>query len=113
MFEDCCDCRAEYIWVTSPICKMACTVKACTPEAGIKLPKAYCLKGQCLLAESAVGCTADKDCKKVDDCCYCMAVPTSTTPETCPNMCFINTCTGIGLANATPQCVGGTCRLVP
>lgn len=56
----------------------------------------------------------DKDCQKIDNCCDCLALPTSVAAPTC-NMgpCFVNTCVGQGLATAAVQCVGGTCKLVP
>lgn len=114
VFEDCCDCTAVFAWVSRPICKKMCFVTTCT-ALGFTKPTAYCAGGRCLLTEGGgASCVTDSDCQKVDNCCDCLALPTSVTAPTC-NMgpCFVTTCVGQGLSNAAVKCLSGTCKLVP
>jgi hypothetical protein len=114
VFEDCCSCQAVFTWENMPSCKMACTHKACTTKKALTQPEAYCLtaKGKCFLGDSAA-CSTDADCKLVNDCCSCMAVPVSVTPPNCPMTCLVDSCTSVGLQGATAVCLSGKCRLKP
>jgi hypothetical protein len=112
--EDCCSCNAVYAWENSPMCKMACNDKACKTKKALTQPEAYCLtaKGKCFLGDAAA-CSTDADCKLVNDCCSCMAVPVSVTPPNCTTNCLVDSCTGFGLQGATAVCKSGKCRLQP
>jgi len=110
--NDCCDCAA--LGGSVPPCSITtCKVSTCT-ALNVQQPIAACLKGHCLVESDApASCTADKDCKLVNDCCTCTALPATSTAPACAKMCLISTCVSWGLPAATAHCLGGKCRLVP
>jgi hypothetical protein len=55
-------------------------------------------------------CVDDADCTMVNDCCSCIAIPTTRQPPVCnvPE-CFAPTCTSLGNPSAMAACVVGHC----
>lgn len=113
-FEDCCTCRTHFAWETPASCKMACAVTKCK-EIGIDPKAAYCVQGRCKLTVDAPSCTTSADCRRIDDCCNCLALPNSVKGPTCPTgiNCLINTCAAHSLSGYKAACISGQCRLVP
>lgn len=110
VYNDCCMCEASKYDYYPPPCPAKCKQPQCD-GMGIHEPAAYCLAGQCLLENTLKGCTADSDCYKADDCCFCLALPKSVPFPPCAADCFVGRCTGLGLGKAVARCVGGRCRL--
>lgn len=55
-------------------------------------------------------CTADTDCKLVDDCCRCEAIKKSDTAPVCNQQCVQSKCSELALPQGTmPSCVAGRC----
>jgi hypothetical protein len=109
--NDCCTCEATKFLYSPAPCPATCLQPKCDAR-GIRKPDAYCLSGHCLLANTFNGCTKDSDCYKVNDCCFCLALPKTVPHPACPADCFVGACTSKGLQKATPACVKGICRLV-
>jgi hypothetical protein len=113
VFNDCCDCEAIPVSSNKPICKKFCLINTCE-SLGLKQPEASCVGGRCVITDRGTACTSDKDCKKVDNCCDCLALPTTVTTPFCGiKSCFVSTCTGLGLSKYNARCVQGVCRLAP
>lgn len=112
--NDCCDCEAFSANVSPPPCvDTSCKQPTCG-ALGIQQPIPSCLKGHCLvLSDAPASCSSDKECKVVDDCCTCTALPLAAQAPACQKMCLIDTCPSWGLGAATARCLGGLCRLVP
>jgi hypothetical protein len=114
VFTDCCSCKAVLTTENPGSCKMACTFPKCT-DWGISTPKAYCAAQKCLVGDGTPNqCTTDKDCRVVNDCCYCLGLPTAITPPKCSiKTCFVNTCTSMGFFKIVPtaKCIKGMCRI--
>lgn len=111
VFNDCCDCEAIPVKVNKPNCKKLCVISTCQ-SLGFKLPEAYCAGGRCLITDRGTSCKTDKDCKQVDNCCDCLALPVGVSAPVCNiNSCFVSTCTALGLTKLQPRCANGTCRL--
>ncbi len=112
LLNDCCTCRAYNPGTTVPVCPVTnCKQPTCGALA-IKNPGTYCLKGQCIVGDRGTACSADSDCKRVDNCCDCIAIPKGASAPNCPiKSCFVPTCTGKGLSTAKARCVSGYCRL--
>jgi hypothetical protein len=54
-------------------------------------------------------CADATDCKVVNDCCTCEALPNAETPATCSQTCFQDKCNELGTANKTAECIAGRC----
>jgi hypothetical protein len=109
--NNCCECNA-YLAGQVPPCPLPCMTKTCTQTLGLSNPEAICVKGHCLVNDSA-SCSGDADCKLIDDCCRCWAVASTVAIPPCSRMCLIDSCTSLGLSSAKAACVSGFCRLVP
>lgn len=110
--NDCCTCgagRTDYDGFPPP-CFAMCDQSRCSAW-GIAQPTAYCLKGQCLLADAYKKCSVDTDCELHSDCCYCMAVPKGLSVSPCAADCAASRCGMLGLGAAKPRCVAGMCKL--
>ena len=107
VFQDCCTCKAVPLGQNPGICKRACKQDTC--DAWFNTPGAYCVGGKCKVGEAAVkSCSVKGDCRLVNDCCTCLAVPAKLSLPTCGiKSCFVSTCVGQGLSRATADCVKG------
>lgn len=54
-------------------------------------------------------CAQDTDCKLIDDCCTCEAVPTVTRVESCDLQCLQTTCLSMGYVEPAAACEHGRC----
>jgi hypothetical protein len=54
-------------------------------------------------------CTSEKDCKIVNDCCACEALPNNVPSVPCPAICKQSQCAALGLATPQAACVAGRC----
>jgi hypothetical protein len=54
-------------------------------------------------------CTSAADCKLVDDCCSCMAIPTGATAPGCGALCVQSQCAARQLPAGAVDCVAGKC----
>lgn len=58
-------------------------------------------------------CERHDECKVVDDCCSCMAIPVGKDPPLCTMPeCFAPSCTVHGVDNLDALCVAGRCTLL-
>jgi hypothetical protein len=111
LINDCCDCTTTS--GTPWTCGISnCKVDTCT-SVGITQPSTRCLNGHCPLESDKTGCIDDKECKKLDDCCTCGAVPVTASAPACAKLCTIDTCTSWGLSKLVARCAKGVCRLAP
>jgi hypothetical protein len=109
--NDCCECAAVEGKV--PVCSIpTCKTSSCV-AAGITPPSTRCLNGHCVLESDQTGCTDDKECKKLDDCCTCGAAPVKATGPACNKLCLVNVCSSFGLSKLVARCQKGVCRLAP
>lgn len=115
VFNDCCQCEAVDLG-TEPQpkeCLAICDAPICQ-SWGFSQPFAYCLSGMCFLAEGATACASDADCALINECCFCMALPTSLAKfvaNMCAADCFQGRCSAMGLGSVKARCQGGLCRL--
>jgi hypothetical protein len=110
LYDNCCTCTALKYAIPTPACKVACKQPTCE-GLGIADPFPYCVKGECLVSSKTKICKSDSDCYLYNDCCGCFALHNSILPPLCAADCFAGLCTSLGLANAKPRCVSGTCQL--
>jgi hypothetical protein len=54
-------------------------------------------------------CADATDCKVVNDCCNCEAIPNGETPASCSKLCIQDKCNELGSANKTAECIAGRC----
>jgi hypothetical protein len=115
MINDCCQCRPyDLAKPPKPIdCAAICDAPMCQAW-GITKPHPYCLAGKCFFTDGVGTCASDADCKLVNDCCQCLALPTAAAKlfeSQCAADCFQPTCAGLGLGSVKARCKAGTCRL--
>lgn len=110
--NDCCHCKARKAGTTQPVCP---TTTCKQPTCGgllIKQPLLYCKGGHCLLTDGATKCSSDSDCRLVNNCCDCLALPLKALDPPCAiTSCFVPTCQGMGMPTAKARCLGGLCKL--
>jgi hypothetical protein len=118
VINDCCSCWAVDPWVFPEQCLETCPTPICD-LFGFQAPKAVCIESHCHLAEGKPNhCQTTADCTLYQDCCYCMAVPWTVTPGTCPHDCINDACerSGLGLDKMTGlahfTCFQGECKLM-
>ena len=66
-----------------------------------------------LVGGSGEACQKDSDCRLVDDCCTCAAIPAADKPPTCDprNACVMSMCSQWGGGIDQPRCAAGRCIL--
>jgi len=110
--DDCCVCKSRKGGITWPACPITTCKQNTCGSVYIKKPAPYCLKGHCLLTDTGTACKIDSDCKLVNNCCDCLALPKGSGPPPCKiTTCLVPTCQGKGLTAAKPRCLGGVCYL--
>ncbi len=109
LVNDCCTCHASRAITAPPPCPQTCLQPTCQGW-GLSNPSSYCVGGQCLVTGDHQ-CTSDGDCRKVDECCFCLAWPRDRQPPSCVGDCNQGRCTAAGLQSARPRCRAGRCVL--
>lgn len=110
--NDCCFCKGRKTGTTVPVCPSTTCKQPTCGGIMIKSPLTYCINGRCLVTDGPTTCTSDSDCRLVNNCCDCLALPTKALNPPCAvTSCFVPSCTAFGLNAYKPRCVSGVCKL--
>ena len=110
--NDCCFCKARKSGTTMPVCPQTNCKQPTCGGIMLKKPALYCFKGHCLVTDEQTKCATDADCRRVNNCCDCLALPKGALDPPCAvKSCFVPDCTAKGMATAQARCVAGVCKL--